>query len=38
MNGFFNMKQKTEMRIGRERKLKTTEPYVEDTWESIVKR
>ena len=38
MNGFFNMKEKTEIRINRERKLKTTEPYVEGTWESIVKR
>lgn len=38
MNGFFNMKQKTEMRIKKERELKCTEPYIEGTWESIVKR
>lgn len=38
MNSFFNMKEKTERRIREERALKNTEPYVEGTWESVVKR
>lgn len=38
MNSIFYMKEKTEKRIKEERASKGTEPYVEGTWESIVKR
>lgn len=38
MNSLFIMKEKTEKRIRRERKNKGLEPYVEGTWESLVKR
>ncbi len=38
MNNFFYMKEKTEKRIKAQREMKCSEPYVEGTWESIVKR
>lgn len=38
MNGFFDMKEKAEKRIRKVRAQKGTEPYVEGTWESLVKR
>lgn len=38
MNSIFYMKERTEKRIKEERTLKGMEPYVEGTWESIVKR